>query len=207
LSIFMESVFGVRLFIWLFFLVSLFLAGTVVVYWKREAIKEKYYKVRFPEKVIKIVIHYKGSSLIKQFWRLIPDRQQFSIEGKKYQFNDKTVIKESDSFVKDTEKRIYAVIEGKEYNLEDKYLKKVKGNKYPQIEFFYNNPFPINFDAEGETLELSATEYQKITENDLFQKLLTLQGEKSMLLIIMLIGMINLVGTVFIIAKMMNWIK
>lgn len=204
MSFLYQSFLGVRIWIWAYLLFSwLFVVGWVI-YWRREYIREKYYKIRFPEKVIKIVIHYK-TGLFTEFWRLIPDLKYFIFNSKQYLYHDKKVIKENDFFIKG-DKKLTATIDGKDYNLNEKLKIKGKKRKYPEIHYFYNNPNPIDFDFSDTKAELSSKELQQFKDNDLFLKLLTLSDTESKIMILMIICIGNLIVSLFLLAKVMGWI-
>jgi hypothetical protein len=213
---------GVRLLIWIFFGMSVLCGLIVLTYWKREVIKEKYYKIRFPEKVIKIILHYKGTTKFRTFWRLIPDKRDFSLNGKRYLYDDKQILKENDFYIYEKDKMLVARIEGIEYNLDDKYrINKSRRDNWPEIHYFSDCPFAISFNDYLQTLNqdpkdpknskavimVSAKDYQTLSEGDMWDKLLTLRGEKASFMILMILGIGNLLIGLFTLAKMMGWIK
>ena len=202
---------GVRVVYWLYFLMSLVCGLIALIYWKREKIKETYYKIRFPEKTIKVVIHY-PTGLYKVFWRLIPNQKDFSLEGKRYFYNDDAITKENDFYVQTRGNQLIARIrDGEtvtEYNLDDKLRIKRHGSVYPEIHFVNNIPTPINFkDMDTTDIKFTATDLKEFKENHLFEELLTLEGKKNLMILIMLIGGLNLLVTLFLLAKNMGWLK
>ena len=60
MGFFTNELLGVKLWIWLYFALSIMGGMTVLIFWFREKVRRKYYELRFPEKLIKIVIHYKS---------------------------------------------------------------------------------------------------------------------------------------------------
>lgn len=196
---------GARGFIWLMLLMGIICLISVAIYWYRELIRKQYYKFRFPQKLLKAIVHYK-SGLYKTYWRIIPDEAGFTLEGKNYNYSDKAVIKENEMIIK-TGAQNKIVIEGKTYDLiDEKVIKKTK-DSYPEIHFWYNISSPITFDFAKHKAEFSAKEQQDFKENDLFKKLLTLEQEKNLMMFLIIVCALNTIGIIFIIAKMMEWIK
>lgn len=202
------SLWGVRVFIWLFFAVAVFLFCFVVLYFFREKLNEKYLKMRWPERVVKVVIHYPGSQYYMEFWRLIPDREDFKLDGKLYLYSDDVVLKQNQSYAYTKEDRLVINIEGKEYNLEGNYKIKRRWDRWAEIHYINNVPNPINFmDIDSSSIKFTSKDLETFKENDLFQKLLSLTGEKNMLIFCILLGGANLIASLFIISKLMGWLK
>jgi len=195
---------GARGFIWLMLLVGINCLIGVAIYWYRELIRKKYYEFRFPQKLLKVIVHYK-SGLYKTYWRIIPDEYGLTLDGKNYNYSDKVVIKEVTKLIvnKDTNT---ILIDGKKYNILDEKAIRRNKNAYPELHYWYNISTPIEFDFEKEKAEFSAKEQQDFKENDLFKKLLTLEQEKTIMRLLMIVVIGNAIGTIFIIAKMMGWI-
>lgn len=201
------SFLGVRYFVWAFFLLSLICGIIAILYWKREAIKEKYYKIRWPEKVIKVIIHYK-TGLYKTYWRLIPDRDDFSIEGKRYTYDDDKIIKENDFYVQKKEGKLIAKIEGFDYILDDKLKIKNKEKIWPEIHFPFNKPLAIDFkDIDDSEIKFTSTDMTDFKEASLFTELLTLEGKKNLMIILIILGVGTLLISLVNLAKTMGWLK
>jgi hypothetical protein len=198
---------NIRWWIWLYFLFSILMGLFIAIYWKREALKKYYYLARFPERIIRVIIHY-GTSFYNVYWRLVPDDKIFKINNKVYEYNDEKVLKENEFFAdkKDNKKTIIKV-DGIEYNFEDLALIKVKGGKYPEIHYFYNNPNPLDFNLTDAELKFSSKQMNDFEENDLFTKLLTLTQERTTMMIVMIICILNSIINFVMLAKMMGWIK
>ena len=218
--------FGARLWIWLYF--SIICLGSILflIYHNRERLKKAYYTFRFAEKVVKVVIHYK-SGLYKIYYRLIPDHQLFIVDKKAYVYDEDVVTKEHDLLVaRQDEKKQHLLIvknlfiktdkKGKElihigdtekYEFHKLFSIKHKGKKYPEIHYTYNYPYPIKFDIDTGDLEFSADTLKKFQETDIFNKLLTLQSERMFMLVIAGICFFNLLISLFVVSKMMGWIK
>jgi hypothetical protein len=200
-----EILWGVHVWIWFYLVLSFGLFMFVVIYFYKELIRKKYYEVRFPEKLLKIVVHFK-SGYFKEYWRLIPATEEFIIDGKLYKYSDKIVMRDNEFYLRKKNANIVAVIDGRQYDINDK-LKLIKRwRSYPELHYFYNIPMPIDFDLSNKALEFSSTQLQEFKENDLFAKLLTLDTERNMLVMVIVIGVINLLISVFIVAKLMGWL-
>jgi len=197
--------YGARLWIWLLLLISFLMFIGVIAYLKREKIKKKYFMFRYPEKLIKCIVHYK-SGMFKIYWRIIPSDDKFYFDNQIYKYSDKKVLKNNDWYVRqqNTSKSIVKLGD-KEFYLEDKAKLNDKEAKFPEIHYYFNNPCPIEFTTKG--MDFSADDLKNFEEHDLWTKLLTLEGEKSFLLIILFLVIGNMLLTMFIIAKMMGWIK
>ena len=199
--------FAVRWWVWLYFAFSIIVGIAVAFYWKREEVIRIYFQTRFPERVVKVFVHYK-SGLYNTYWRLIPDNNLFKINNVTYEFNDKEILKENDFFsLKEKSEKTIIKIKGKKYDFEDLALINQKGRKWSEIHYFYNNPKPLSFDFTNEKLDFTGKQMTDFEENDLFTKLLTLEQEKKTLVILIVMVAFNLFMTIFIIAKMMGYIK
>lgn len=199
---------GIRVFIWVFLAVSFLMLIGILLYYFREKIQEKYIKYRFPEKVIKVIIHFPGSQYYKEYWRMIPDKEDFSIGKNTYLFSDSAIIKQNDTYAYNSENSLKIRVDDREYNLSKNYRIKRKDKRWSEIHYTYAIPNPINFkDITGTEIKFTSRDLELFKENDLFQKLLTLTGEKNMLMFLMILVIGNLFATLFIIAKLMGWIK
>ena len=157
-------VLGARLFYWVYFGLSLLGFGTIVIYFKREWIKEKWYKLRHPEQAIEIWLIYPGNWL-RNFWRLIPLRTHlFFCPGGPYLYSDKAVLKNERYYAYEDpqDNDSWAVkIEDKEYKLDKKSLLKKRWEPYPKIVYEYGNPFPVGFFKRKEGIPLKEGEKPK----------------------------------------------
>lgn len=197
---------GVRIWIWLYFLFSVVAGLGVIIYWKREQIKRIYYEIRYPEKLLKIVIHY-PSSLFKVYWRLIPDHEDMNIAGMNYKYDKDSVIKRQDFFAKLSKNDYKVVIEGKTYTVNDIYKISKRSKKFPELHYYYNSPMPLCFNFDTKVLEFSSKQLEEFKQNDLFGKLLTLDTERNKLTIVMLVVIVNLLCTFALVAIEMGWIQ
>jgi hypothetical protein len=190
---------NVRLWIWIYLLLSFFGFNSIIIWWYREKIKRKYYIMRFPEKIIRVFIHYK-TGLFHEFWRLMPTEDTLELMNNAYIYDSKKIIKADDIFISEKEKEYKIKIDKKEYNLLPDKIIKNKHNIYQEIHYFFNNPAPLDFYSNVE-LKTSASDLNIFQENDLFRKLMTLSQEKGILLLLMILVIANLLGTIFIILK------
>ena len=192
----------VWLFIWIYLGVIFAFGIGLILYLYRENIKRLYYGTLYPEKLIKVVIHY-SSNQYKIFWRLIPIKNFFILQGMKYYFSDKSVIKDNDFYARENNT---INVDGKTYNLQSKTGIKQSRKNFIELHYFYNNPSPIDFDYNKKKIDFNMTsnDLEILHKNDLFVKLLSLQQEKNLMqMLLMGIG-INLCMSAFIIAKMLD---
>lgn len=201
-------VLGVRLWIWIYFLFGILSVLGAAAYWYRERIIEKFYKVKFPERLIKVVIHY-DNTFFREFYRLVPDAKTFSIHKKTYQYDENSLLKNKDfMLLLDAKHDSYtARIEGKDYPIKE--IQKIikKEGRFPEIHFFVNSPIPIEFDIKKKDIYLTAKQIEMFKENDLFVKLLSLKDEQAKLTFIVILLIIVLLGIAIIICKLWGWIK
>lgn len=207
MNLFLDSWQEIHLIYWLYLIMSIMLCFGVLIYIRREWIKEKYLKIRFPEKVIKIVIHYPGTQWFSVFWRLIPDKPNFILAGKTYLFDDETIIKQNDFYAIKKDDSFKVKVDGITYDLNTNFKVRKRGQPYPELHYIWNVPEPLDFKLSTEQIEMASTQLDKFINNDLFTKLLTMQGEKSMIMFLMILGAVNLLGTLFVISKLMGWLK
>jgi len=200
---------GVRVFIWLYFGLSIILGLGVGVYFYRERIRKKYYEIRFPEKLIKVCIHYPGS-IFRIYWRLIPADTLFRIDDMSYSFDDKKLVKPGDFLGKpkgDEHDNDYTiVVNDRKYNIKKSLMIKTRWERYPEAHFFYNVPDQIEYDIDAGSIKFSAKELNDYQEKNLFTELLKLELGKPMIVLILMIVIGNLIGTMFLIAKYMELI-
>ena len=198
----------VRLWIWFYLAGSALGLIAIILRHYREIIRGKYYKWRFPEKVVGVVMHYPGTHLYKKFWRLIPDSSEFRIDGKTFFFSEKAIIKENECYAQPKADKFMIKVEGKEYELYDQYLIQGRGKTWPEIHYQDNCPAPIDFqNIEKGQIRITAKDYQTISDNNILSKLLTLTGQNSMIMFLMVLQFVTLAVVGFLLAKNMGWIK
>jgi len=193
---------GVRGWIWLYFGFSILGFLGAIIYWYREEIKKRYYTFRYPEKLLRVVIHYIGGTF-REYWRIIPDDKIFIVEGKIYKFTDRVIIK-SDNEIFATKKngKILLKIDGKTYNLDREYsIHKRKDNRFPEIHYYFNNPNPLSFVVEKGENTLSAFQETEFRNNNLVSQLLTMDSQKNVMNIVIILLVILVIAVLFIIAK------
>lgn len=209
---------GVKLWIWIYFICSLsFMLGTIA-YFLREKIRRKYYYIRYPEKLVKVVIHYKNN-LFKVYWRLIPKRNQFVLLGHIYHYSDKNILKTNDIFsymknenmtikILDTNKKgKIDTAKYKEYNIRPNLITKNRWDSFGELHYYYNISEPLSFDINKKKIEFSGEELKQFEENDLFQKMLTLEDEKRLIKIVIIICIITSIISGLTFAINMGWIS
>ena len=197
---------GVRIWILLYLFSSIILFSGIVIYYFREKIRKKYYLFRYPEKTIRIYIHYPNNKF-KVFYRLIPEDDFFTIKGLKYNYNDKNVITDNLFCKYDREGDYTIIIEGKKFNLiKDKIITLPKRQSVSEVHFFYNVANPMIFNCNKKVVDFTSKQLNDFKENDLFNKLLTMKETDNLIKFLLILGVGNLIATLFIIAKMLEFI-
>ena len=148
---------------------------------------------------------YQGN-MFKIIWRLIPDSGIFVIDGKRYLYDEDDLIRENDSYIYGRGERLFLKVDGVEYDFMPNRTLSKKGRRYPEIDYHFNNPKPIDHTLL-EQVQMTAESYQKLHENDLMMKFLRLEMERTMMMFLMIIGIVNLLIGFVIISKLMGWIK
>lgn len=220
---------GVQIWIWLLAIFSFgfFVVAYLISIGGWDKIRGAWWRVRFPERVIKVLIHYK-SGYYRHFWRLEPSNNLIVVDKKNYIYDREQIRKEDDFYLNkhkdDKEKPSFIVIknvlsrfkngeqifkigETEEYTFEKAYKIKQKGKKWQEIHYIYNVPVPLKFDFGKGVLDFSSDTLKEFQDNDLFIKLMNLGQQKGLMMILMLIVGLNLVVTLFILGKLMGWIQ
>jgi len=193
---------GIPLWIWLILFIGILLCIVALLVSGNnnqiEKLKGWVLKKRHPERVIKVIVHYK-SGMYKVFWRLIPEKNVIRIDKKDYIYDEIDVIKPQGILEKDN-----IVL-----NLDDKAYIQERGTKYPEIHYVFNVPFPLRFDftEKDEKIKFSSHSLKEFKENDLFEKLLRLKGEKGIMMFMMMMILLNVAITGFLLAKQMGWLE
>jgi Lhr-like helicase len=151
-------------------------------------------------------MHFKNN-MFREFWRLIPPKDSFEIEGRQYSYSDKNLLRDNEFFAEEKDKNITFRFEGKIYTIDTSKALKKRGYQFPEIHYFYGLPLPLNFDVSNKDIEFNSEQLTTFKENDLFVKLLTLDDTNMKIMLLFIVVIMNLLGTLFIIAKLMNWIK
>lgn len=206
---FMTGIFlGVRIWILFYFGLSLVLGLGTLAYLFRERLRRRYYHMRWPEKLIKLVVYYPGNKF-RTFWRLIPDDDTFQIDKKPYLYTDKAIMRTNDFYVrKDERKGVVASIEGTEYNVIPYNRVRSRWDKYPELHYKYNVPYPIDYSkSTDKEIAWTSEEFADFKEHNLWKTLLTMDTQKSATMLLFIICIINTLISVVLLAKNMGWIK
>lgn len=227
MSFMYSIVFGVPIWLWLYFFLGLgvlifavFFVGDGI-----EKIRGTYYRIRFPQRLIRVLIHY-PTNYYRVFWRLIPDNFIFKIKKKDYIYDPDLITAEDDLFIARQKnkpdmllvinniltqtkkgKEIFKIGNTTEYEVNKFFKIREKGKKYSELHYFYNVPQPIQFDYKHKSLDLSSSSLEQLKQNDLFVKLLRLKSEKMIFTLIMILMIVNTAVSMFIMAKMMGWLE
>lgn len=188
------------------FILADFLFIGFIIYWNREKIRKQYYVLRYPEKLIRIIIHYKNN-MYSEFWRLIPSADTIIIDKKEYGYTDKALLKENDLFAFSENEGMFFKFKRKKYEIKSENYIKKKGKRFPEIHYFYGYPMPLTFDITNKKIDFNSEHFTMFKDNDLFVKLLTLDDTNMKIMMLIVVMCINLLATLFIIAKLMGWIK
>jgi len=221
---------GVRLWIWLYLVLGIAFVIFTIVYYYRENIKAKYYKIRYPERTIRIVIHYTGA-IFKEFYRIIPTNKLINIQKVGYFYDPKSLQKHKEIFAEKLEKYFYVDIDDKKYQLADLSAIRQKDRRFPELHYYYNNPNPINFNQEivikaselkdspslSDLLpdnkkeipvpKMTGKQLKDFEEQDMFNKLLNLKDQNTIMMILLMITVLNIVISVIIALKVFDIIK
>jgi len=201
------------------------ISGLLFLYWDRitRFVSYHYYTKRFPHRAIEIIMRYPANKFDK-IYRLLPDEKRLGMMNGEYHFDEHNLSKE----VEMRDKLIFLSKDKRlcfEYNPTFKMSKDLhcKSNRYyinedmlnvdknkvslPVIEYFYNVSTPINFDYERKELVVSAKKLSDYKNDTLITKLLTLAKENMKIMLIIILVAINLLMTLFILSKIMNWVN
>lgn len=193
--------------VWILLFGTILIILGVVLYFSRERLREYYYKWRWPERVIKVCIHYSPSRFYKTFWRLIPPRGQFEIKGQIYRYDERAVIKEEDYLAEERGQDYFIRAEGKEYKID---LNKVVGRKggWPELHYPYNCPEPYDYATyKTDGFNISGSKINDLVKSDLWEKALNLAGQNALLAVCIILGVINLFISIVIASKVMGVLK
>lgn len=202
---FLDQVFwGLHVWVWLLILYSFLVIVGMFLYIYREHIKRNYYEFRFPERMIRVVMHY-DTGIYKEFYRLIPDKEIFYIEGKAYRYDDIAVRKYNDFYtVKKGDKTIIKVGQ-KEYDFNTVFSIKKRKKSIVEIHYMSNNPNPVHFNFDTKTAEITSKNMSIFQKNDLFNKLLTISDTGNLMIIILIMVGANMAISFFLLGKYMEW--
>jgi len=216
---------SVRLWIWLYMLFGIIVLGIVFLMMYKEKIKSKYYKLRFPEQTIRIIIHYTGA-LYKEFFRIIPTDKIIKLKDVAYFYDEKALNRHSEIFAEKEKDKFIFTLDGKKYEYDNLTSVRQKDRQYPELHYFYNNPNPISFNQEliqsmsktqstDKTIEHNKTpvpvmtgkQLKEFENQDFFNKLLNLREQKGLMLMLLLLTVINMLISGLIALKIFDVIK
>ena len=179
--------------------------GGAAIYWFREALKKRYFILRFPEKLIIVGMIYPGNK-IRRFARLIPDDNTFDFGDQTYNYSESSVLKNNDWYAyKDKEKegRLVLKIEDKEYYLDDLLKLKQRWEKWPEIYFRYGYPLPLNLWGETEdgqpAIVFNSHDLSRLKKSTILSQIYNAMGQNSFMVAILIVGVICLLGIIVII--------
>lgn len=202
-----NMLFGVHIGVWFLLFGTIIVIMGIVLFFLRERLKEYYYKWRWPERVIKICIHYSPSRFYKTFWRLIPPRGQFEIRGQIYRYDADKVIKEEDYLAEERGEDYFIKANGKEYKID---LNKVIGKKggWPELHYPYNCPEAFDYATyKTDGFNISGSKINDLVKSDLWEKALNLSGQNALIAVCIVLGVINLFLSILIVSKVMGVLK
>ena len=212
---------SVRLWIWLYMLFGILVLGIVALMVYKEKIKSKYYKLRFPEQTIRIVIHYTGA-LYKEFYRIIPTDKIIKLKDVAYFYDEKVLNRHSEIFAEKEQDKYVFTLDGKKYEYDNLTSVRQKDRQYPELHYFYNNPNPMSFNQELIQNQTKITPIEKgknpipvmtgkqlkeFETQDFFNKLLNLREQKGLMLMLLLLTVINMLISGLIALKIFDIIK
>jgi len=176
------------------YFVSIIILAFVFLGWfYQELLKKLWFKTFYPEQVIKAIVHY-PNNMFKIFYRLLPADKLFILKGKAYVYDDEVIQKQKEMFCNLKEKSPELDLDGKKYNFLQQCGVQKRFMRNLEIHYFENNPNPIDFTMsaiEEKNIALakfSSKQLKQIKDNDLFIKLLSLQGQNNMMLLILLVS-------------------
>jgi len=206
---------GARLIYWLYLWITLVCAFGVYLWWNREFIRQKYYEIRFPERIILISIIYPGN-WIKRFYRLIPNRDTFSFGGEEYLYNDAAILKNNNWYTTtDKKDKLIARIPDlsgageKEYFIDD-YLKlKKKGRSYPELWFKDGCPFPIDFQKSEQVsgLKINTQGLSKLHNSTTINQIYSSIAESGIIIVVLILTALGFLINLAVFSKLMGWLK
>jgi hypothetical protein len=185
---------GARLYYWFYLLITILGLLIVIAYTQRHVIKRKFYEIRFPEKLIIVSIIYPGN-MIRDFPILVPTSKSFELEGQKYLFNSKSILKNNFWFVREEGDKLKVMIEDKEYNVVLKKSLKYRWHQWPRIYYREGCPWPIDWsikpnlkDGKGNELNYTAQDLKAFSdEKTLMQIYKELEGNGLLVFILILV--------------------
>jgi hypothetical protein len=166
-----------------------------------EKIKKYYYLLRYPESTIKVVMHY-PNNMYKTFYRILPTNRTVKLLNGCYYIDNKQINKNSDLFVKEKNNKYIIGIENKNYDFIKINKINTRWDDIPEIHYRYNNPAPLDFSVDEKhdnKISYNAKELKEVVESSVISKLLNLDEQNKMLILVLIMVVLNFVATIFII--------
>jgi hypothetical protein len=179
----------VHLWVLLFCAVSMFMLIGVMAYVFRELLLFTWLRIRKPQKLIKIFIHYAGG-METIHYRTIPKSKKFDIDGENYYYDASAMTRDrlqKKLLTPDMEhEKFEYIIDGKRYSYDSDMRVKYRWDKYPKLHYFHGNPNPIDWAKSYETGKLSSYEDSQMDEANLFVQLLKYSETKQMMIFLLI---------------------
>lgn len=206
-SFFDNMIFGVHIGVIFLLIGTIIIVSGVVLFFIREKLRGLYYTWRWPERTLKVCIHYLPSPLYKVYWRLIPSKGQFDIGEHIYRYDERGVIKQNDILGEERKGDYFIRVGGIEYKIDISKITQEKGS-FPEIHYPYNVPEPFDYSKyTKEGFVLSGSKINDLVKSDLWEKALNLAGQNALLLFCLILGVVNLIIGVINMAKLMGVMK
>jgi hypothetical protein len=199
-----NMVFGVHIGVLFLLFGTIIVISGIVLFFLRERIRGTYYRLRWPERVIKVFIHYPPSKFYKVFWRLIPRKGEFDI-NQIYRYDENRVIKEEEYLGEEREGDYFIKVKGREYKIDIRQIIGKRGG-WPEIHYNFNVPEPLDYSnyQVKEGFMLSGSKIKDLVKSDLWEKALNLAGQNALIAVCIILGVINLFISIVIASKVMG---
>jgi len=202
-------IFGARLFLWAYLMLS-FIAGCVpIIYFNREKLRKKYYEIRFPEHLLILNIVYPAGYL-RRFYRLIPDLSDktFLIDHGIYNFNEEAILRKNEWYARHKDGYLIAVCDGKEYNLNLELGIKERWDKWPELWYKFGNPWPIDFyKTSPNILAFNNSDFERFKQSKKLNEIYSALTQDNLMIFVLVILVIVLIVCGVTLGKTMGWIK
>lgn len=203
------------------------LSGVLFLFWHKImlVVTKKVYSIKFPHKIFCARIHFPGNK-IERIYRIIPDTRKLGINTGAYHFtqdnlltsknlHDKLVFKDKnkklcfkyesdftgiikDHLSKEEANKLISKSNNNIYYITEEMIgKTLDDNKIPEIDYWFNNPNPINFDFANERVDITARDVKELIESEVATKLLKLAQQNTQMIIIIVICLICAAVAIF----------
>jgi hypothetical protein len=200
-------------------------------------VSKKVYSARMPHKMIMAVMHFPGNKIDRVYRIIPDNKKMGISNGDYYftqdnlasqkELHDKVIFKNKnkklcfkydakfDGLIKENmtkeeyDKLMKTSNKGNDvYFINEDMLSMDRvDNKTPEVHYWFNNPNPIIFDFAKEKIDVTAKDVRSLIESEVVQRLLKLAQQSMQMMLLIIIGGLNLIITIFILAKIMQWIK